>query len=99
MKPYLFLKVFCLSIVGGQKLVNFEQVLVGKSSELLLSVVCCFATLRLVYFDLQKIARKEAYSQTRVYKLYQEFSEGTRLSSENDQYEGKERTATDDIHK
>ena len=52
-----------------------------------------------VYFDLQRIARKEAYSQTRVYELYREFSEGTRLSSENDQYEGKERTATDDIHK
>ncbi len=31
--------------------------------------------------------------------MYWEFSEGTRLSSENDQYEGKERTATDDIRK
>ena len=52
-----------------------------------------------VYFDLQKVARREGYSHTRVYELYREFSEGTRLSSENDQYEGKERTATDDIHK
>ncbi len=79
---------------------NFEQVLLGKSSEFLLSVMCSLATPRLkLILVLQKVARREAYSQTRAYELYQEFSEGTHLSSENNQYEGKEQAATDDIHK
>lgn len=100
MKSYLFLALFYLSFVGGPKVDELRASITRQEQRAFIkcSVLLGYSASK-VYFDLQKIARREAYSHSRVYELYREFSEGTRLSSENDQYEGKERTATDDIRK
>ena len=100
MKSYLILTLFCINFVGGPKIDELRASITRQEQRAYIkcSVLLGYPASK-VYFDLQKVARREGYSHTRVYELYREFSEGTRLSSENDQYEGKERTATDDIHK
>ena len=52
-----------------------------------------------VYKMLEKIARRQALSQSQTYELYKEFKEGTRLMSENAPHEGRPREATDEAHK
>jgi hypothetical protein len=90
MKSHLFLTLFCLSFVGGPKVDELRASITRQEQRVFIKCnVLLGYPVSKVYFNLQKIARREAYSQTRVYELYREFSEGTLLSSENDQYEGK----------
>jgi transposase len=47
---------------------------------------------------LDKIARRNALSKRQVYKLYNEFKDGSRLSSEDAPHPGRPRTSTDTMH-
>lgn len=52
-----------------------------------------------VYNMLQNIGRSQALSRTRVFQLYKEFNDRSRLSSEEVPREGRPRTLTDEFHK
>ncbi len=52
-----------------------------------------------VYDMLQTIGRSQALSCTRVFQLYKEFNDWSRLSSEEVPQEGRPHTSTDDFHK
>jgi transposase len=52
-----------------------------------------------VYNMLQTIGRSQALSRTRVFELYKEFNDRSRLSSEEVPHEGRPRTLTDEFHK
>ena len=51
-----------------------------------------------VHRMLDKIARSRALSKTHVYRLYNEFKDGSHLSSKEDPRSGRPRTATDTTH-
>jgi hypothetical protein len=52
-----------------------------------------------VYNMLQTIGRSLALSRTRVFQLYKEFNDRSRLSSEEVPREGRPRTSTHEFHK
>ena len=52
-----------------------------------------------VYNMLQNIGRSQALGRTQVLKLYKEFNDRSRLSSEEVHREGRPRTLTDEFHK
>jgi hypothetical protein len=52
-----------------------------------------------VYNMLQAIGRSQALSHPRVFHLYKEFNDRSRLSSEKVPREGRPRTLTDKFHK
>jgi len=52
-----------------------------------------------VFKMLQRIVRRQALTRANVNKLYREFSDRTRLSSEEAPREGRPKTATDERHK
>jgi hypothetical protein len=52
-----------------------------------------------VYNMLQTIGRSQALSCTRVFQLYKDFNNRSRLSSKEVPREGKPRTSTDEFHK
>jgi hypothetical protein len=51
-----------------------------------------------VYSMLDKIARRNALSKRQIYKIYNEFKDGSRLSSEDAPHPGIPRTSTDITH-
>ncbi len=51
-----------------------------------------------VYRMLNKIARRNALSKRQIYKIYNEFEDGSRLSSEDAPHPGRSRTSTDITH-
>lgn len=52
-----------------------------------------------VYNMLQTIGRSQALSRPRVFQLYKEFNDRSRLSSEEVPRDGRPRTLTDEFHK
>lgn len=52
-----------------------------------------------VYNMLQTIGRSQALSRLRVFQLYKEFNDRSRLSSEEVPRDGRPRTLTDEFHK
>ena len=52
-----------------------------------------------VYNMLQTIGRSQALSRTRVFELYKELNDRSRLNSEEVPREGRPRTLTDEFHK
>jgi transposase len=52
-----------------------------------------------VYNILQTIGRSQALSRTRVFQLYEEFNDRSRLSIEDVPQEGRPCTSTDEFHK
>ncbi len=52
-----------------------------------------------VYNMLQTIGRSQALSRIRLFQLYKEFNDRSRLGSEEVPREGRPRTSTDEFHK
>ncbi len=100
MKSPLLLVFFCVNLVRGPKIGELRASITQQEQRAFIkcSVLLGYPASK-VYFDLQKIARRQAFSQKHVYNLYNEFSNSTRLSSDIESHEGRPRTVTDTTHK